>query len=629
MELQRGEPLIERQNARGLGSAERPVAKTVEKSTGSRLRSLRRKAALGVTGLAFAAGITAVTTETGDASRTERAQASIEIATGLARSQTRSGHLYDSIGRRGTSRYGDEIGGYALLYTGAKYRNHSFIRAGIKATNNAVRTRKKHGNEWAFNVDAVASSYNLAKRYLRHRPSVRRAMKPWGEWLKRQRVDLLGLGARSRYENKDVQAAVALLETQRTGLRSTAPRAILGGGYAAGRESAKYILNREIPARASKVPSFVLSDPDHRGDPPAYHGLSAALFARGLALQGHDLSRRSRRVVLKLAETIDKMAGPDGDVSYWGRSGGQKWTLSSSAYALSVAARQEGVSQATRGRYWTIADRMTHRLAGYGAGPRAEWITPSFRRNITAAKKGLAGYERTSEYSGLSAAYLNLADANLPKGRVRATAAADRPSGRVIGQGSNKFATARHGRIWFAAKMTGGSSLQYGLGVHAFKRLDNGRWRDVIPARPRGGGSAGPSLVGRKNVAVPYGKAISAARNGSGISISGWFGGTGVRRAATLSVKPHPNGRCLMTTVENATAGRHYRFWPFFRGNRPPSLAGNTLYGNDGQAVGFEGGEVVASASVAGLAGPTYAPMTKQSVTVRSSGNGPLSIVYC
>ena len=69
----------------------------------------------------------------------------------------------------------------------------------------------------AFKRWAVATAYNLAKEKLRHIPAVRRSMRRWARWLGHTRLDYIG---RNSYENKHLVDALAVLELQRTGLRS-------------------------------------------------------------------------------------------------------------------------------------------------------------------------------------------------------------------------------------------------------------------------------------------------------------------------------------------------------------------------------------------------------------------------
>ena len=520
------------------------------------------------------------------------------------------------------------MAGLGVLQAGARDRNARLIHTGLRAVTSA--TDKVDG--WfptrPFAVWAVASAYNLTEQRLGRYVSARRALRRWARWLRHQKTTFLHRGG---YNNKYLVDALAVLEVQRTGLRSRVPRTILGSRRGSSRKRALGLMNRRIPA-AVVTSQFVLSDPDT--NPAAYHALSFALYARATRLLGRRASRRNRAVLRELARTTEQIAAPDGDLAYWGRSAQQKWTLSAAAYGLAVTAALPGVDPTVRMRYHALADRLLRRLGTYGVGSRGEWLTPSLKQEFTAGAKSLDTYARATEYTGLALVALNWAEQLLPLQASSRDALADGPNQSIVGQGVGRFATVRIGDLWYAVKEQavgerGIGDLRYDFGLVAFKRLKAGSWSDVIPLRPLGSGSAGPVLLTAQGPAFPSGASMVTSGDDGGVLIRGGFrysDGGWARTQADFTVRPSEDRRCVVTSV-GALPGDRFEFSAFFRGEVTPAVRGRRVESGD-QQVAFNL-PIRLAAPERGYSSSSDARVTRQRVEVRSPVAQPVSMTTC
>ncbi len=445
--------------------------------------------------------------------------------------------------------------GYGLLLTGANHHDRRLIRSAVRAISAATRSFDPWYATRGFKVWAVAAAYNVARERLRHRRAVRAAMPRWARWLRHQRTTHLHWS--DRYENKFLVDALAVLELQRTGLVSLDPGAVLGGARGRARALALRLINRGIPAK--RLP--VLSDAP--GFPLAYHALSYAMYARAVRLLGPAASRRARAQLPRLGRASWLMAAPDGDVAYWGRSLGSSWTLAATAYGLDAtsAERRRSVWPA---RAAALGARLLARLRSYGVGPRGEWITPGVRQDAAGGSRGIDGYSNAVAATGLTLVFLNWA-AQIAPGEARsALIAADRPLRALVGRGHGRFAVVREGNLWFAVKQFGSNNLRYDFGPVAIKRFENGTWRDLIPLRPVGYGSAGPNLVAGGRSWIPSGTRTRLLPGGV-VEIEGGFrhGGRWIRRGVRFRVAPVSCGVELSVAAQ---PGDKFQFSAFLRG---------------------------------------------------------------
>ncbi len=407
-----------------------------------------------------------------------------ELAAPWPAQQRRDGRFVDAFREDGSSRYGDAMLGLGLLQNAARDRNRRQVGSALRALDATARLYEPWFPTRAFKRWAVATAYNLAKEKLRHIPAVRTSMRRWARWLGHTRLDYIG---RNSYENKHLVDALAVLELQRTGLRSKIEGSVIGNGRRRARSRVLRLINQAIPRMAAGKSGFVLSDPP--SNPIAYHAFSFALYARAVRLLGRKASWRAHRVLRQLATTTGKLTAPDGSLAYWGRSQDQKWTMSATAYGLALTSLQRASSAAADARNRAVAQRALARMRAVGVGPRGEWLVQSLRQDFPRGLLSVDRYSRATEYTGLSLVFLNWATPHLPRRMLRVPIPADSPMQAVVGQQNGRFAVVSRGDLWYAVRMRPGS-LRYDFGPVALKRRQAGVWRDIAPLRPYANGTA-------------------------------------------------------------------------------------------------------------------------------------------
>jgi hypothetical protein len=480
--------------------------------------------------------------------------------------QRANGRFVDALQPGGRPRrHACAVLGYGLLLTGANHHDRRLITSAVRAISAATRNFDPWYATRAFKVWAVAAAYNVARERLRHRRAVRAALPRWARWLRHQQTTHLQWS--DRYENKFLVDALAVLELQRTGLVSHRPGAVVGGARGRARALALRLINRRIPAKSlpvlSDAPGFAL----------AYHALSYAMYARAVRLLGAAASRRARAQLPRLGRASWLMAAPDGDVAYWGRSLASSWTLAATAYGLD-ATSAERRSSVWRGRAAALGARLLARLRSYGVGPRGEWITPGVRQDAAGGSRGIDGYSNAVAANGLALVFLNWAARIGPVKARAALIAADRPMRALLGRRHGRFAVVREGNLWFAVKQFGSNNLRYDFGPVAIKRFEDGTWRDVIPLRPVGFGSAGPTLVAGGRSWIPSGTRTRLLPGGV-VEIEGGFRDRRrwIRRGVRFRVAPVSCGVELSVVAE---PDDKFQFSAFLRGAalRQPETGG-------------------------------------------------------
>lgn len=578
--------------------------------------------------IAAAAGVLApsqpqaVTTRLNPAvSRAEWLTVSRELTAALPAQQRADGSFRDAFSADGSSRYGDAMLGYALIQAGTRDGNRGQALSGILAIDAATRRNDPWFATRGFELWAVAGSYNVVRQSLRHLPQARAAMTRWAVWLRRQRTTFLG---QRQISNKVLVDAVAVLETQRTGLTSTVPGTILGSARADARQRVADLISRRVPDALGSGQYPVLSDPP--SFPIAYHALSYSTYARAVRLLGTGAGARAGGALQALGRTTWAATAPDGELGYWGRSTSQVWTMPAAAYGLADTMRRS--TGVWRARYQATAHRLLRRLQAYGVGPRAEWTTPSLRGDFDLAVKSLDGYARATEYTGLALVHLNLAIPLLPATASLGEVAGDRDMRAVVGQGQGRFAVVRRGDVWFAARERGGLNLRYDLGPVAVKRFGGSSWRDVMPLRPPGNGTAGPVLLQGGERGIPDGQRLTVGADGV-VTIAGAFrtrAGKVLRSGVSLRVVPTP---CGVRWATDGRAGDRFEFSAFLRGERDggnvsPAAAGDA-FADD---LAWEGRLELTTVS-AGLASASDAPLSRAQLILRADRDGPVSLTQC
>jgi hypothetical protein len=531
--------------------------------------------------------------------------------------QAGDGSLPDALHASGQRRYGNGILGLGLLQTGLREHRADFVRAGLRAVTAETRRRHDTPNVQEFRIWSVAGAYSLVKRRLRDRRSGRLALRRWAPWLRRQRSFWL---RRAGFQNKVLVEAVAALELLRTGLVSDLRGAILGGARRRTLTRVVRLVNRDIPRRVPRA-GAVLSDP--RGSPPAYHALSYAMYARAVGLLGRRASARARAVLGRLAETTSWMTAPNGDVAYWGRSQAEAWTLSGAAYALAATAARSSAAAAQR--YRSVSDRLLERLSQYGVGPRGEWIVPSVRQDLVAGRRSLDRYAHAPEYAGLTLVYLNWALPLLPRVSSSGGIPADRDMHAVVGRGRGRFAVVRQGPLWYAVRQRATGGLRYDFGPVAARRLEAGGWRDLVPLRPSGHGSAGPRLEVSGYGGLPVATSLVAGPGGRVLMQGGFqLWGDWVRLGVSFELEP---AGCGLAMTFSARAGDVYRFTSFFPGVEAGTQGEG--YARVGDRVVRFSEPLLTAGFGAGRPSVSDATLTMGAFSLRAPEDGPLRIVLC
>ena len=483
--------------------------------------------------------------------------------------------------------YPPPVLGYALIQTGLRTNRAELIDTGLRTLNAAVRDIPGDNENGVFHLFAVASAYNLARERLAGNALFSEHRAEWERWLKK--APLRFLPHTHHYANKYMVEAVAMLELRRTHLRSR----VKGSALAGGRRTellARRLVNSVAPRAASAAgtefsggAAFVLSDPSNNA--LAYHALSFGFYARAIELLGPGASPQARRALQGVARASWGLQGPDGDLSYIGRSQGMAWTLSLSAYGAEVAAAG-GAGWGPRFR--AVSDQAIRRLAArYGNGPSGLWITPSRDRGQAQAGRALDSYATGPSYTGLTLVGLNWAIEHAERHEhAVGPLAAEANGARRLSSPRTQFTVVRSGASWFAVRTSrsfAARDLRYDNGLVALKRpAPGGGWVDVVRPRPHttsGFDSAGPVLLGsRRGRALPDAERADVDEGGT-VTLRGGYrtrDGHWLRRGVSFRYGPVPCG-VTMVLPRRPTDRLAYSVWF----TSAPTRQGATLTGPD------------------------------------------------
>lgn len=557
--------------------------------------------------------------------------------------------------RQGIDNYGTGMLGMTILDQGVRLGDQRRIDVGLKAMRFASRRalrlanhRSRRARRVVFDNFAVASAYNIARhslasdpRFLAIAPTWRRALRAMG-----RRV----LGIHGYYNFKLVHAA-ATMELLHSGLRSNRPGATLSNRRQA-RRWVRRLINYDVPKVARHYDrgkgsgrTTVISDPPW--NPPAYQAFSLVMLTRVIERMDGAASQSARAALNASLRGMATTMGPDGDVSYIGRSQEQSWTLSGVAYAAAVAERDP--DPATRQLASATGSRALARLRDhYWRDGLGFVMTPTFVHSGTRqAARGIDNYAAGTSYAALTIAALELA-AHEPRigDGVNMPVPADVQGVNFIGRGHSTLATVRTGDRWFAvsrapARLAGKNSLyardiRYDAGLVAFKAPDaSGRWFDVMAQRPRSTrpDSAGPTIRRFGRIWRPVGQRVLASARGS-ITIDGElrdFMGRPAHRRLRMIVAPES---CGVRVSFGVHARERTQYSVFFR-RRPDRRRGRSLVLSDDRqqvavspaprAFKLQGGYSSGADSTLVRARLTFKPTRTRRVSVTICPRGMLS----
>jgi hypothetical protein len=451
----------------------------------------------------------------------------------------------------GVEPYGESMVGYGLIEAGLADGNVHELHAGLRAVDFAAAQLLRRGSPSVFENLALAASYSRVRsaapgdpEFAAIRPRLERALRA---------IRPVWSGSGRRYFNKYLVEAVAWLELEHSGLRSTTPGTVLAAPGRA-RKAVALLVNRRIGSRrlgfeytgTGERRALILSDLPW--NPAAYQGLSLGMYARAIKLLGSDASPRAWQVLRTVANASWELTGPDGDLAYYGRSQEEAWALGLTAYGAEVAT--QGASADQTSRFRALAARALQRLeAAHPVGPKGLWITPATAQDLGAAKQGLDRYADSVAFSGLALVATNWA-ASVENSSGAGLLAADRESSYIVGQDRSRIALVRTPSLWFAVKQARSDKidLRYDFGLVSMKSRDAaGAWHDVIPAPAKVQGrpdSAGPALRTPYGPAYAMGTSMRVARGGV-VKIRGWFATAAGKHIRRAWFRFAPAGACV------------------------------------------------------------------------------------
>jgi hypothetical protein len=520
--------------------------------------------------------------------------------------------------RRG--RYGESMLGLSLLGTGLRAGDRRLVGAGLRGLGWVIdRPGLRDAHPSVFEHYAVAAGYNLARARLGADARFRALRPRWERWLRGVKPVLLG--RRLPFHNHHLVEATAVLELTATGLTSGEPGSVLTDRVASHRQAAE-LVKRVVPrlshGRSTRVPggaaALLVDTPTGH---LAYQGLSLGFYARALKLLGTAAGVEARATLRRAARASIALSAPDGDTAFVGRSQEQSWALTLTAFGALRAA--DGVRASERRELAALARRslrrleLLHPVRSFGTA-----ITPALGQDFEAARPGLDGYADGAGFSGLTLLGLLWAAEEPQPSFARAPA---RHGNALLKAGRGDLAVVRSPGMWWAVRRTADPrcGLRCDFGLVALKvRRGDGTFADVIRARPRAPGTAGPVLLRGRRRLEPAG--VVMRRRGRSLIVGARLG----RRYARFRFLP---GRCGPVMS-----------WPVRRGD----LFEYSTYLPAGSRLrrrrdGLQGGglrlrsraQLRARATGERLVSGAEATLTRSRVLVRAGRSGALRIEHC
>ncbi|MDQ3933100.1 MAG: hypothetical protein M3340_00535 [Actinomycetota bacterium] len=483
-------------------------------------------------------------------------------------------------GKPGGTRYGDALMGYALIQTGLRAGKRAWIDTGIRSISWATDPNRyfppdARSDDSVFEQWGVAAAYNLARTNLKGDGGWEKHRERWEEWLRRQKTVRFGTGR--RFSNHDLVEAVMVLELLDTGLTSSDPGAVVGGGREQAMAQVLRLVNTVAPlVVGDRNPAFISDPPDM---PAAYHALSFGLYSHLVSRLGDRATEKARIVVRRSADGSWRMAAPDADQAIWGRSQELVWAYPAAAYGASIAAGLPDTSAADAARYRALVDRSLERLRrDYPVSNAGQLVSPGLATDRISVANLLEGYVGAPSMGGLALVFLNQA-LDEPRASIdgpRSRLASDVDTEAVIADNEASFGVARRGSLWYAVRASRiregrlSSDVRYDLGLVALKRFEDGVWRDIVTHRPNTMGqdrrdSIGPVRISGQRLYPAAPSTVEPAGDG-GFLLRGGFWldnrNKGMRRAATFRFMPTA---CGVAQTFPGKRGEVYEMSFFFR----------------------------------------------------------------
>src|SRR3954452_3896697 len=288
---------------------------------------------------------------------------------------------------RGT-RYGDSVLALALLQRGLRSGDQRMIDSATKAFAFVISRRRRRLQRFkpsVFESMAVAAGYKLLRKRQPGKRTFKRNRRAWERWLLRVRPvsTILRMPSTRRFGNHYLVEAIEVFELRRTGLHSRNRAALLGPRLGRAMSIYRRLINHGIPAlgrrkgqRRHGLSTFLISDPPDY--PLAYQGLALGYYAQAVRMMGRAARPDARAAIRKAANASWLIAGPDGDLGWFGRSMEESWAQAGTALGAEMAAERPGARTRARLRYRALRDAALGRLrSAYGNGPRGYHFVPA------------------------------------------------------------------------------------------------------------------------------------------------------------------------------------------------------------------------------------------------------------
>jgi hypothetical protein len=424
------------------------------------------------------------------ATRDELTAYADKVAAVWAQRQDPSGEFLDPASGRPSGGYGNVMMGYALMRAGERRDDAQLIRAGVRGVSSSLD--EPPSVRGVFDLFAVATAYDFARRKLADDPAFRAERRRWERYLRTTGAPNVDNKAQACivapdcFHNHEAVGATADLQLLATGVKSARDPATLRANALAEvgvREPAFSQGTARIYGPGGESGLGLLSDTGSW--PLAYHALSTAFLGRSIELLGKDAPQPARDALRRGADALAGFMAPDGTVAYIGRRQEDLWSLAAAIAAAELASKHGGGDARARARDQAVASRALDRMEErYPLSSRGLPIVP--RSGDTAfSDDGVDGNPMT--FNALALLLLNVA-ADAAPADAPATPAklpADR-AGAFVDADQNDFATVRHRRIWLAVHgHATPPDLRNDFGLVAAKwRSRSGAWVTVVPPRP-------------------------------------------------------------------------------------------------------------------------------------------------
>ena len=572
------------------------------------------------------------------------------VAAWLPNLQHRDGSFADYVARPSEDKrdhYGPAMLGAALVLYGLRTCRPTVTHAGLRAIDWATKHLPLRNGKLrtivAFENVALAVAYEEASDRLAGDAVYAQVRRDWEGRLRHMRYEVYG--HHRAFYNWYLVETLTVAALLRSGLHSTVPGAILTHPEAARARITNYLNTTVLQSAMFQITHFgdqeVLLLSDAPDNPPAYHEFSLALFSKSVALLGPDAETSARDVLDRMGRATWALMAPDGDVSWFGRSQEQSWTLAMAAAGLLTTSRVKGIDPPDAERLRAAAARALLRLSSpdYVSARFGLWIAPAFTSaSIGAARPGLDPYAAAASYTGLTMLGLEWVaeDLNgaLPTPSV-GIGADEAVLGLRLGHTPGSFIVLRKGPVWMSVKQAPASKsayskdLRYGEGLNGLEVLRGGVWDRILPPRPKTAADeaqpAGPVVRVGRAIGRPVGHALRVV--GEEIVMQVDYETTSGRRVALSRKVQYQPTACGVQLSFRAFPNEEWIYSVFFSGGvhrvGPDAVADST------QAVSARGPHVSLAPSPGSFRSGQHARLFRWRVETGHAHGAYVSFTVC